>query len=109
MTFWPGSMSLSILDRARGSADKSRRVPRRTWFGYRVKPAAISRGIGWRQARWKPWPLFITIPNRCARRNCRNVDSAGVPGHWVDADSKEAAAHNIVQVSTDDFRNSFQK
>jgi len=30
------------------------------------------------------------------------------PGHWVDADSKEAAAHNTVRVSNDDFRNNLQ-
>jgi len=27
------------------------------------------------------------------------------PGHWVDADSKEAAAHNSERMSGDDFRN----
>ncbi|MEY2518701.1 MAG: Carboxypeptidase regulatory-like domain [Verrucomicrobiota bacterium] len=32
-----------------------------------------------------------------------------MPGHWVDADSKEAAAHNIVRVSNDDFRNNMQR
>ena len=32
-----------------------------------------------------------------------------MPGHWVEADSKEAAAHNTVRVSNDDFRNSMQK
>ena len=32
-----------------------------------------------------------------------------MPGHWVDADSKEAAAHNTLRVSADDFRNSFQR
>ncbi|MEY2494127.1 MAG: Carboxypeptidase regulatory-like domain [Verrucomicrobiota bacterium] len=32
-----------------------------------------------------------------------------MPGHWVDADSKEAAAHNIVRVSSDDFRNNMQR
>lgn len=32
-----------------------------------------------------------------------------MPGHWVDADSKEAAAHNTVRVSNDDFRNSLQR
>ena len=31
------------------------------------------------------------------------------PGHWVDADSKEAAAHNTNRVSGDDFRNSLQR
>jgi len=31
------------------------------------------------------------------------------PGHWVDADSKEAAAHNSVRVSGDDFRNNMQR
>ena len=31
-----------------------------------------------------------------------------MPGHWVDADSKEAAAHNTVRVSNDDFRNNMQ-
>jgi len=31
-----------------------------------------------------------------------------LPGHWVDADSKEAAAHNTVRVSNDDFRNNMQ-
>jgi hypothetical protein len=30
------------------------------------------------------------------------------PGHWVDADSKEAATHNTVRVSNDDFRNNMQ-
>jgi hypothetical protein len=30
------------------------------------------------------------------------------PGHWVEADSKEAAAHNTVRVSNSDFRNSLQ-
>jgi carboxypeptidase family protein len=30
------------------------------------------------------------------------------PGHWVEADSKEAAAHNINRVSGDDFRNNLQ-
>ncbi|HZE56854.1 MAG TPA: carboxypeptidase regulatory-like domain-containing protein [Chthoniobacterales bacterium] len=30
------------------------------------------------------------------------------PGHWVDADSKEAAAHNSARVSGDDFRNNLQ-
>ena len=29
-------------------------------------------------------------------------------GHWVEADSKEAAAHNTVRVSNDDFRNNMQ-
>ena len=28
-----------------------------------------------------------------------------IPGHWVDADSKEAAARNTVRISGDDFRN----
>jgi hypothetical protein len=32
-----------------------------------------------------------------------------LPGHWVEADSKEAAAHNSVRVSGDDFRNSMQR
>jgi hypothetical protein len=32
-----------------------------------------------------------------------------MPGHWVDADSKEAAAHNTVRVSNEDFRNSLQR
>jgi Carboxypeptidase regulatory-like domain len=32
-----------------------------------------------------------------------------MPGHWVDADSKEVAAHNTVRVSTDDMRNSFNR
>ena len=32
-----------------------------------------------------------------------------LPGHWVDADSKEAAAHNSVRVSGEDFRNSMQR
>jgi hypothetical protein len=32
-----------------------------------------------------------------------------MPGHWVDADSKEAAAHNTVRVSNDDFRNYMQR
>ena len=31
------------------------------------------------------------------------------PGHWVDADSKEAAAHNSQRVSGDDFRNNLQR
>jgi hypothetical protein len=31
------------------------------------------------------------------------------PGHWVDADSKEAAAHNTNRVSGDDFRNNLQR
>jgi hypothetical protein len=31
------------------------------------------------------------------------------PGHWVDADSKEAAAHNTQRVSGDDFRNTLQR
>src|SRR6476660_962874 len=30
------------------------------------------------------------------------------PGHWVEADSKEAAAHNSQRVSGDDFRNNLQ-
>ena len=30
-------------------------------------------------------------------------------GHWVDADSKEAAAHNTNRVSGDDFRNNLQR
>ena len=29
-------------------------------------------------------------------------------GHWVEADSKEASAHNTVRVSNDDFRNNMQ-
>lgn len=32
-----------------------------------------------------------------------------MPGHWVEADSKEAAASNTVRISTDDVRNSFQR
>ena len=31
------------------------------------------------------------------------------PGRWVDADSKEAAAHNAERISGDDFRNSMQR
>jgi hypothetical protein len=31
-----------------------------------------------------------------------------MPGHWVEADSKEASAHNSVRVSNDDFRNNLQ-
>ncbi|MEY2498239.1 MAG: hypothetical protein QOD12_1795 [Verrucomicrobiota bacterium] len=31
-----------------------------------------------------------------------------MPGHWVDADSKEAAAHNTVRASTDDIRNNMR-
>jgi hypothetical protein len=31
------------------------------------------------------------------------------PGHWVEADSKEAAAHNSVRISGDDFRNNAQR
>lgn len=31
-----------------------------------------------------------------------------MPGHWVDADSKEAAAHNTVRASTDDIRNNLR-
>jgi carboxypeptidase family protein len=31
-----------------------------------------------------------------------------MPGHWVDADSKEASARNTVRVSTDDVRNNLQ-
>ena len=31
------------------------------------------------------------------------------PGHWVEADSKEAAARNINRVSGDDFRNNMQR
>jgi Carboxypeptidase regulatory-like domain len=31
------------------------------------------------------------------------------PGHWVDADSKEAAAHNSARVSGEDFRNNMQR
>jgi hypothetical protein len=30
-------------------------------------------------------------------------------GHWVDADSKEAAAHNSERVSGEDFRNNMQR
>jgi hypothetical protein len=30
-------------------------------------------------------------------------------GHWVDADSKEAAAHNTVRISNDDVRNNLQR
>jgi hypothetical protein len=30
-------------------------------------------------------------------------------GHWVDADSKEAAAHNSASVSGEDFRNNLQR
>lgn len=30
-------------------------------------------------------------------------------GHWVDADSKEAAAHNTVRISGDDVRNNLQR
>jgi hypothetical protein len=32
-----------------------------------------------------------------------------IPGHWVDADSKEAAARNTVRISGDDFRNNMQR
>lgn len=32
-----------------------------------------------------------------------------MPGHWVDADSKEAAAHNVVRVSQDDVRKTLQQ
>ena len=31
------------------------------------------------------------------------------PGHWVEADSKEAAAHNTNRVSGDDLRNNLQR
>ena len=31
------------------------------------------------------------------------------PGHWVDADSKEAAAHNTNRLSNDDLRNNLQR
>ena len=31
------------------------------------------------------------------------------PGHWVDPDSKEAAAYNSARVSGDDFRNNMQR
>jgi Carboxypeptidase regulatory-like domain len=31
-----------------------------------------------------------------------------IPGRWVEADSKEAAAHNNVRVSSDDFRDNMQ-
>lgn len=31
------------------------------------------------------------------------------PGHWVDADSKEAAAHNTNRISDDDVRNNLQR
>jgi hypothetical protein len=31
-----------------------------------------------------------------------------IPGRWVEADSKEAAAHNSVRVSSDDFRDNMQ-
>lgn len=31
------------------------------------------------------------------------------PGHWVDADSKEAAAHNTNRISNDDVRNNLQR
>jgi hypothetical protein len=34
---------------------------------------------------------------------------SNMPGHWVEADSKEAAASNTVRISTDDMRNSFQR
>jgi len=32
-----------------------------------------------------------------------------MPGHWVEADSKEAAAHNSNRISGEDFRNSMQR
>jgi hypothetical protein len=32
-----------------------------------------------------------------------------LPGHWVEADSKEASAYNRVGVSNDDLRNNLQK
>jgi hypothetical protein len=31
-----------------------------------------------------------------------------MPGHWVDAASKEASVHNTVRVSNDDFQNNLQ-
>jgi hypothetical protein len=31
------------------------------------------------------------------------------PGHWVEADSKEAAAHNTNRISNDDVRNNLQR
>jgi hypothetical protein len=31
------------------------------------------------------------------------------PGHWVDADSKEAAAHNTNRISNDDVRDNLQR
>jgi hypothetical protein len=31
------------------------------------------------------------------------------PGHWVEADSKEASAHNINRLSNDDARNYLQR
>lgn len=34
---------------------------------------------------------------------------SNIPGHWVEADSKEAATHNTVRVSNDDFRNNLQR
>ena len=32
-----------------------------------------------------------------------------MPGHWVDADSKEAAAHNSARISNDDMRNNLMR
>ncbi len=32
-----------------------------------------------------------------------------MPGHWVDADSKEAAGRNTVRISNDDVRNNLQR
>jgi hypothetical protein len=32
-----------------------------------------------------------------------------MPGHWVDADSKEAASRNSVRISGEDFRNNMQR
>jgi Carboxypeptidase regulatory-like domain len=34
---------------------------------------------------------------------------SNMPGHWVDPDSKEAAAHNTVRISSDDVRNNLQR
>ena len=33
---------------------------------------------------------------------------SNIPGHWADADSKEASMHNRVNMSTDDFRSNMQ-
>jgi hypothetical protein len=33
---------------------------------------------------------------------------SNIPGHWAEADSKEASMHNRVNMSTDDFRNNMQ-